>query len=90
MPNPSRLRKTFGFVSGYRFSDTASLSKSIAPLGGWGVHMEFFGGLRVAESGGISWKLGDGTIVPFPALVCYWVEGWGSVFYNYYNGELLF
>src|SRR5208282_1123419 len=29
----SKLRKNSGFVSGYRFSDTASASKSVAPLG---------------------------------------------------------
>jgi len=31
------LRKNSAFVSGYRFSDTASSSKSEAPFGGWAI-----------------------------------------------------
>ncbi len=33
--------------------------------------------------------MGDGTLVPFQALGCYWVERQLRIIYNSYDGELL-
>src|ERR1019366_8884811 len=45
-----RLRKNSGFVSGYRFSDTASSSETDAPLGAGHRHLTFSAASLAADS----------------------------------------